>query len=658
MQKRRLLSVVFGLLLAFSGYAQSDSEAQPESKGSFFFSGGVYNGFFPNGSVVPIRSFEIKKLFAAMASGNYEFPSGAGKTALGLEFGFSSGSRFGGKGGVDFIPFYFSAAYVYPLFKNLYVGPKLKIGGLGLLSDKWNDVVLMAGARLEAEIRSANFPFGLFVGGGIDIFPLAPQLATLPVIEAGIRFPRGKLKKSSSSGSDKNKQSTGTGTAGSGAGATTGAGAATGTGAGATTGQGAGTGATGTSTTGGAGTAGTGATGTTQGQGTTGGAGTTGTGATGTTQGQGTTGGAAITGTGATGTTQGQGTTGGAGATGTGATGTTQGQSTTGGAGTTGTGATGTSTTGGTAITGTGATGTTQGQGTTGGAGAAGTGATGTTQGQGTTGGAGATGTGATGTTQGQGTTGGAGATGTGATGTTQGQGTTGGAGATGTGATGTTQGQGTTGGAAITGTGAAGTTQGQGTTGGAGATGTGAAIGQGAGTGGTGATQGQGTGIAGSGAGAATGAGPSAPQIMAPGILGGTATVSPAIIGESQAQNRYITLENGKQGILNSIYFEPDTAVLIESYRSILNAVGKQLAADPSLKLLIRAYAANFGTADGRYLVSISRARFSRDFFNTQYGISEARFSSEAYGADRRPVYATADWQSHRCVELILYKD
>jgi hypothetical protein len=81
-------------------------------------------------------------------------------------------------------------------------------------------------------------------------------------------------------------------------------------------------------------------------------------------------------------------------------------------------------------------------------------------------------------------------------------------------------------------------------------------------------------------------------------------------------------------------------------------------LAADPSLKLLIRAYAADFGTADGRYIVSVSRARFSRDFFTVQYGISASRFNIEAFGSDRSPLSATNNWETHRCVELILFRE
>ena len=469
MRKRCLLALAFVLMLSFSGYAQSDSNAQSDSKGSFFFSGGVYYGLFSNGPIVPIPNFEIKKLFAAIASLNYEFPVGAGNIALGLEGGYSSGSRFGGLGGVDFIPIGLNAAYVFPLTSFLYVGPRLKIGVLGLNGER-DGVLPLAGARLEAELRSKGFPLGLFVAGGIELFPFAPEIALLPIVEAGLRVPRGKLTLPSFSSTVKSKESAGASTVGSKDDLTGQTVAATG---GAT-----GTGGTGTATTG---------------------AGTTGT-----------------TGSGTGGST--------ATATGTGATGT----------------------------------------------------GTGTTQSQGTTAG---TGTGTTGT----------------GTGTTQSQGTTAG---TGTGATGTGAG------AALTGTGAS-ATQNQGSTSGSATTGSGAAI-----------------------------------------------------AGVAQGQNRNIILENGKQGILNSIYFEPDTAVLIETYRPIIESVGRQLAADSSLKLQIRAYAANFGTADGRYAVSLSRARFSRDLLNTQYGISVSRFTIEAFGAEKAPIYATDDWQSHRCVELIMYRD
>jgi outer membrane protein OmpA-like peptidoglycan-associated protein len=129
-------------------------------------------------------------------------------------------------------------------------------------------------------------------------------------------------------------------------------------------------------------------------------------------------------------------------------------------------------------------------------------------------------------------------------------------------------------------------------------------------------------------------------------------------ISGASQAQNIYLILEDGRPGVLNSIYFEPETAVLIELYRSVLNAVGRRLAADPSLNLLIRAYTADFGTMESQYAVSSDRDVFSKNYLATEYGISANRFSSELFGSNRSPLYATEDWQTHRCVELILVRD
>jgi outer membrane protein OmpA-like peptidoglycan-associated protein len=413
MRKRCFFALAFGLLLSFSGYAQS------ESKGSFFFSIGLSNGIFSSGPIVPFSNFEIKKLFALAASGNYEFPFGAGNAVFGLEAGYSSGSRFGGSGDVDFIPFGLTAAYVYPLTSFFYVGPRLKLGGLGLLGPDWGKVVFTPGARLEAELRSNSFPLGLFVAAGIDLFPFAPEFAMLPVLEAGIRFPRGKWQSSASAKTANNKEPA-----------------------------------------------------------------------------------AALTG---------------------GSQGTSSGQAS--------------------------------------GAAAAGTGSV-----------------------------------------VTAGSGPVTAAAA---GSTGAAQSQGTSAGAAAAVSGPA-----------------------------TGAAQSQGT------------------------PAGAAAAVSGPVAGAAQGQNRIIILENGKQGTLNSIYFEPDTDDLIASYRPILDAVGRQLTADPGLRLLIRGYAANLGYAGGRYDVSYNRAKFSSDELTRQYGIPANRLSIEAFGDTKPPIDATEDPQSRRCVELILYRD
>ena len=508
MNKKRLLALVLGLMLSFSGYAQSESTAQSESKGNFFFSVGLYNGIFSNGPLSLLSNLKLKKLFAGIASGNYEFTMGPGNIALGMEAGYSSGSKFGGKGNVDFIPFGINAAYVFPLTNFFYAGPRVRIGGLGMLGPDWNNVVFSTGARLEAELRSTDFPLGLFVAGGIDIFPFAPQLATLPVVEAGLRFPRGKLKKSGSTDAAKNKEPAGTNTGGSKENSS--------------------------------------------------------------------------------------------------------GQSVT------------------AAVvppepapvvpppvvpppvavvppepapvvpplvvpppvavapvepppvepapvvvipeepativpqpvepppvepT------------------------------------------------------------------------------------------------PVVV------------------------------------APQEPATIVPPPVEPAPVVVIPEEPATIVPSPVEPSPVVPPpvapppvvvvpppvvpapvvtqpqlppiqGISGASQAQNIYLTLEDGRPGVLNSIYFEPETAVLIELYRSVLNAVGRRLAADPGLNLLIRAYTADFGTSESQYAVSSDRAIFSRNYLVTEYGISASRFSSELYGSDRSPKYATEDWQTHRCVELILFRE
>jgi outer membrane protein OmpA-like peptidoglycan-associated protein len=458
MQKRHLFVLVVGLMLSLNSYAQSGSETRSGSDGSFFFSVGFSNAFFSSGPVVPFPKFEIKKLSAGTIGGFYELPMGPGNTFFGLELGYSSGKYFGGSGGVDFIPFGVEGAYVFPLANILYIGPRLKLGGIGLLAPNWNRVVLTAGARLEAELRFTGFPVGLYVAGGVDVFPTSPEFATLPSVEVGLRYPRGKSKKSGSPDDSKNKMPAGqsaTGSKDDSSSQGTAAALVPGASASATGDPAASTPPTSTPT------ASTPATSTP----------------------------------------------------------------------------------------------------------AASTPAASTP------------------------------AASTPATPTAT----------TPTATTPVTPPPNTPTITPVT-------------------------------------------------PGTPTPAAPS-PVVMPPSTPT-PATAAPIITGTGQGQNRSITLEDGRQGILNSIYFEPDTAVLIESYRPILESVGKQLAADPGLKLLIRAYAADFGTADGRYIVSVSRARFSRDYFTTQYGVSLNRFNIEAFGADRSPIYATSDWQSHRCVELILLRD
>jgi outer membrane protein OmpA-like peptidoglycan-associated protein len=111
----------------------------------------------------------------------------------------------------------------------------------------------------------------------------------------------------------------------------------------------------------------------------------------------------------------------------------------------------------------------------------------------------------------------------------------------------------------------------------------------------------------------------------------------------------------DGMQGHLRSVYFFSDSDVLIQDSRSSLDAVGQELAADSSLRLILRAYTTPARTPEGRLQVSIDRAAFCQEYLSRRYGIAANRITSYHYGSERTPVMATDDWESLRCVELII---
>ena len=117
-----------------------------------------------------------------------------------------------------------------------------------------------------------------------------------------------------------------------------------------------------------------------------------------------------------------------------------------------------------------------------------------------------------------------------------------------------------------------------------------------------------------------------------------------------------YSELAIGGQRLMDSVYFEPDTAVLIEASRINLETVGRELAANPHLRIHLRAYTAPFGAATGRLLVSQARANFSRDYLIHNFGIQADRITTEIFGSKRTPEYVNDDWASYRCVEFIIH--
>jgi outer membrane protein OmpA-like peptidoglycan-associated protein len=112
----------------------------------------------------------------------------------------------------------------------------------------------------------------------------------------------------------------------------------------------------------------------------------------------------------------------------------------------------------------------------------------------------------------------------------------------------------------------------------------------------------------------------------------------------------------DGRQGYLRSVYFQPDSGVLIETSQSELDAVGREMSADSALRLILRAYTTPAKTPEGRLMVSRERADFCRDYLNRRYNIASNRITSFYYGSESMPVRATEDdWESQRCVELVI---
>jgi outer membrane protein OmpA-like peptidoglycan-associated protein len=188
MRKNRFIALVIGIILSVSGFAHA------ETRGNLYFSAGFYYWFFGDEEIEIVPNITLIQMNAVKLGIGWELPLGPGNLSFGLEAGYSSGSRFRGTGGVDLFPINFTTAYVFPLAPILYIGPNLKFGTLLMGGDEWYRIKPLGGARLEAELRSRNFPLGLYVSGGVDLFmPANSDSSMLPVVEVGLRFPRGGL---------------------------------------------------------------------------------------------------------------------------------------------------------------------------------------------------------------------------------------------------------------------------------------------------------------------------------------------------------------------------------------------------------------------------------------------------------------------------------
>jgi outer membrane protein OmpA-like peptidoglycan-associated protein len=433
MRKFRLLALVFGLMLSVSGYSQTSILEH------LLFQGTFYKNFFPNGGLAFSSYTNTDYLNIVALGAAWEQPIWKGLGYLGIEGGYSSGSKFGGKSSMDFIPVMLNAGYDFLLGDFFSLGPNIKLGGFGLFTPIGNKFVPLIGGHLEGEFRYKPFPLSLYTAGGVDFFPTVS--GALPALEVGMRFRPFALtnrsnsnEKSESAASSKAELSSAN---------------------------------------------------TTQGTGTT-------------TQGTGASIQDASTEQSPVASTQRTG---------------------------------------------------------------------------------GSTQTSAAASPE---------ATGQSPVASMQGTG-------------GSTQTSATTPQSSLSST--------------------------------------QGTGASTQGA-TTTSQQPNR----------GSQTQSAGI----QLSGRPIVIE-GRQGHLRSVYFEPDTDVLLETSRSALDAVGREMSADSSLRLILRAYTTSAKTPEGRLMVSRERASFCQNYLIRSYGIASNRITSYHYGSDRTPEMATDNMESQRCVELII---
>jgi len=195
MRKCCLFLLVICVMLSAPAYSQDNS------KGNLFFSTGFYNGFFADRSLPLLPNILIDRLTFLKLGGYWEkfvgdTPLGRGFAGFGLETGYSSGTRFGGRGGMDFIPLILSGTYSFRPVEVFSFGPSLKLGAFGVNGPDWFRIMPVIGGRLETEFRYPPFPVSLYATGGADIFPMAEELSVLPMVEVGVRFRRPTPKQS------------------------------------------------------------------------------------------------------------------------------------------------------------------------------------------------------------------------------------------------------------------------------------------------------------------------------------------------------------------------------------------------------------------------------------------------------------------------------
>ena len=101
--------------------------------------------------------------------------------------------------------------------------------------------------------------------------------------------------------------------------------------------------------------------------------------------------------------------------------------------------------------------------------------------------------------------------------------------------------------------------------------------------------------------------------------------------------------------------HFPANIAEMFEDSYERVDKAGRTLQETEEASIILRGYAALFGTSGARSSISHARAVHIKDYLVQQYGISEDRIRIEFYGADREPETSDGTWESYRIVELII---
>ena len=185
MNRYRFLTLILIVMLTVSAHAQN------EDRMDFFLSAGWAWNFINAEKHYLVPHYWLEEITLLKFGASVGFRLGPGRAYAGLEGGYSSGSNFGGQGGMDLFPMALSTAWYYPLIQNtIFIGPSLKFGALGISGEGWSEFLPMAGARAEVDFQYPYLPVSLYAAAGVDIYPTAHETGLFPIAEIGIRVPR------------------------------------------------------------------------------------------------------------------------------------------------------------------------------------------------------------------------------------------------------------------------------------------------------------------------------------------------------------------------------------------------------------------------------------------------------------------------------------